>query len=123
MFEHSLDETTGVLSLSPSAALTSDDFRKLAAEVDPYIAGHGELRGLLLTLDHFGGWDSFAAMVDHMRFVRDHQRHVSRIAVVTDNPLLKIPPHIATHFAHPEIRVFALDEKAAALDWLKAAGA
>jgi hypothetical protein len=54
-----------------------------------------------------------------MRFVHDHHRRIERVAAVTDSTLLQIAPRIAAHFAHPEIRVFAGDEKDKALAWLQ----
>jgi len=58
-----------------------------------------------------------------MRFVRDHQGRIARVALGTDNSFLKIPPGIAAPFAHPEFGVFAGGDRAAAVDWLKRAQA
>ncbi len=71
---------------------------------------------------HFPGWENLAALIQHMRFVRDHQRRIARVALVTDK-FLKIPPEIAAHFAHPEFGVFASGDRAGAVDWLKRAQA
>ena len=38
---------------------------------------------------------------------------------MTDSDLLKIMPRIAAHFAHPEVKQFAYDERAEALAWLE----
>jgi SpoIIAA-like len=54
-----------------------------------------------------------------MRFVHGHHRKIERVAAVTDSTLLQIAPRIAAHFAHPEIRVFASDQKDKALAWLQ----
>jgi hypothetical protein len=35
----------------------------------------------------FPGWDSFGAMAAHFRFVRDHHKHLKKIAVVTDSAM------------------------------------
>jgi hypothetical protein len=118
MLDHSLDQGSGILALEPKGSLTVGDFKTLTADVDAYLADHDNLTGILLTAAHFPGWESFAALVQHMRFARDHQKHVNRIALLTDNSLLKIPPTIAAHFAHPEFRVFASGNRAAAINWL-----
>ncbi len=44
----------------------------------------------------FPGWESFGALVSHLRFVKIHHRKIARIAAVTDSELLKIMPHIAS---------------------------
>ena len=121
MLEYTLDPQTGVLSIRPEDKLTVADFEKLATDVDAYLRENGKLAGLLLTADHLPGWESFAALVQHMRFVRDHQKRIDRVAVVTDNALLKVPPQIFGHFAHPEVRVFSVSERGRADDWLKGA--
>ena len=88
----------------------------MAALVDPYIAEKGAPKGLLIRAASFPGWDSFAGLVEHMKFVRDHHRHIERVAAVTDSAFLKIAPRIAQHFADPEIRVFRSEESARAIE-------
>ncbi len=121
MIEHNLDKTSGLLTLEPKGPLTVDDFQALAAEVDGYLASHLTLTGILLIVEHVPGWESFAALVQHLKFARDHHKRVSRVAVLTDNSLLKIAPEIAAHFAHPEFRVFASGDRVGAVNWLKGA--
>ena len=93
----------------------------MAALVDPYIAEKGALKGLMIRAVSFPGWDSFAGLLEHMKFVRDHHRHIERVAAVTDNAFLKIAPRIAQHFADPENRVFRSEESAGAMSWLETA--
>ena len=108
-----------ILVVRPAAPLQAEDFRSLAATADPYITERGQLDGLLIEAPSFPGWDSFGALVEHFRFVRDHHRSIKRVAAVTDSEFLKVMPRIAEHFAHPEIKVFDSAEKARALDWLE----
>ncbi len=71
MLAHQLSRATGVLTLAPSGPLSADDFAAVAAEVDPWIAEHGELRGLLIHAKQFPGWQDFAAFLGHLGFVRE----------------------------------------------------
>jgi hypothetical protein len=119
MIKFELLKDAGVLLLEPQGALSAEDFREIARVVDPYINERGKLVGLLIEAKSFLGWDSFAALIGHMKFVRDHHRSIDRVAAVTESTFLKIAPKIAEHFAHPEIRVFASSEKASALAWLQ----
>jgi len=119
MIEFELLRDKGILLVRPSGPLSADDFRKIAATVDPYIAEKGRLNGLLVEAPSFPGWDSFAGLIEHFRFVRDHHRDIERVAAVTDDDFLKIAPRIAVHFAHPEIRVFPISDKANALAWVE----
>ena len=92
---------------------------KFPEGIDPYIREKGKLTGLLIEAASFPGWDSFGALIEHLKFVHDHHRNIDRVAIVTDDAFLKIAPTIAQHFAHPEIRVFASGERVKALEWLQ----
>jgi hypothetical protein len=119
MIRFELLKDAGVLLVEPESPLSAGDFREISRAIDPYIRERGKLTGLLIEAKSFPGWDSFSALIQHIKFVHDHHRKIDRVAVVTDNAFLKIAPRIAEHFAHPEIRVFASEEKARALAWLQ----
>jgi hypothetical protein len=112
----------GLLVIHPEGALRAEDFLAVAAEVDPYIAEKGGLKGLMVKAPSFPGWESFAALIGHLKFVRDHHRKIARVAVVTDSPILKVAQAVADHLAHPEIELFKPADEAVALRWLEAAG-
>jgi hypothetical protein len=86
--------------------------------VDPYIEQHGKLKGLLIHANNFPGWSDFAALVSHLRFVRDHHRQIERIAVATDSGVLSVLPRIASHFVAAEVQHFEYADRDAALRWL-----
>jgi hypothetical protein len=69
----------------------------------------------------FPGWDSFGALVSHLKFVTDHHRLIKRIAAVTDSGFLKIMPNIANHFVQAKIRHFNFNGRDQALAWLEQA--
>ena len=119
MLDHELLRDEGLLILRPHGPLQASDFTSLATVVDPYIEAHGELRGIMVEASSFPGWDSFAALVTHLRFVRDHHRFVGKIAAVSDSPLLSIAPQLARHFVKAEVRHFNANERATALVWLR----
>ena len=119
MLEHELRRDEGLLVLRPRGALQAGDFTSLAAVVDPYIETHGKLRGIMVEAPSFPGWDSFAALLSHLRFVRDHHRLVSKIAAVSDSPVLSIAPQLASHFVMAEVRHFHVKDRDAALTWLR----
>lgn len=121
MIEFSLDPKTAVLTIHPRSALDKGDFTELAAAVDPQIDAHGDLAGLIIEAPHFPGWDSFGALVSHMRFIRDHHRHVKKIAVVTDSPLGDAAEHITAHFVSAEIKHFPAGDLDAAKVWITGA--
>lgn len=120
MLDHTLDTTRGILYVRPQSALGEQDFVQLAAAVDPYIEANGALTGLIIEVSAFPGWDSLGAMAAHFRFVRDHHRHIRRLALVTDSALGNVAEHLAAHFVAAEIRHFAAGSLAAAEQWVGA---
>ena len=119
MIQHELLPERAILILKPTDALQAEDFTALASVVDPYIERHGELKGLVIEAPSFPGWENFAALLSHLRFVRDHHRQIRRIAVVSDSTLLTVGPKIASHFVSAELRTFGAGDTAAALAWIE----
>ena len=119
MLQHELLRERGILILRPEGALRAEDFTALAAVVDPCIEQRGELAGLMIDAPAFPGWENFAALLSHLRFVRDHHRRIRRIAVVSDSTLLAVGPRIASHFVNADVRTFGTAERTAAFAWIE----
>jgi MFS superfamily sulfate permease-like transporter len=119
MVEHELKQAEGILILRPKGSLEAADFENLARQIDPHIEANGKLNGILLDAESFPGWKDFAALLAHLRFVRDHHRKVQRIAVVSDSAFLAFAPRFASHFVQADIRRFPHDQRQSALDWLQ----
>jgi len=108
----------GVLILEPRGELEPGDFDRLEAALDPYLAEAGELRGLMIVVDHFPGWDGFAALSSHLRFVKDHHKKIRKLAFVTDDRLLTFLPRISAQFLIAETRAFPMANRDEALLWV-----
>jgi len=118
MIEHSLDTAHSILFVRPRSALQQEDFVQLAKTVDPFIEKTGDLAGLVIETPAFPGWDSLGAMAAHFRFVRDHHKHIKKVAVVTDAALGNLAEKLASHFVAAQIRHFAAGEVEAARRWI-----
>ncbi len=119
MLEYTLMNPESILVLKPNAALTKEDFVDLSACVDRYLADHDSLHGVLIQSESFPGWESFAGFAAHLRFVRDHQQRIERLALVTDSAVAPVAEALARHFTAAEIRRFPYGEEDKALSWLK----
>lgn len=117
MIEHDLDRADAILHVRPKSALAPADFEELAKEVDPFIAEHGDLAGLIVETPGFPGWSSFAGMISHLRFVRDHHRHIRKVAAVTDSAVGNIA-ELMSHFVSAEIKVFPAGQLEEARRWI-----
>ncbi len=119
MLAHELLRKEGILLLRPQGPIQAGDFESVTTLVDPYIEQTEGLRGVLIEAPSFPGWDSFAALLSHLRFVRDHHRFIAKIAAVSDSAVLSIVPHITKHFVKAKFRHFAANEREVALAWLR----
>jgi hypothetical protein len=119
MVNYELLRTDGILVIRPEASLEAADFQRIAQEVDPYIEASGKLHGVMIDAKFFPGWKDFAALVAHLKFVKDHHRQIERIAAVSDSGFLSIAPKIASHFVQAEVRHFAHSQRDEALAWLR----
>jgi hypothetical protein len=118
MIEHTFDAVNAILYVHPKSALNVSDFTALAKSVDPYIEQLGGLAGLIVEIRSFPGWDSFAALIAHLRFVRDHHRMIKKVAVVTDSALVGVAERLASHFVAAEIRHFPAGQVESAREWI-----
>ena len=80
------------------------------------------MHGLLIDAEAFPGWSDFAALLAHLRFVRDHHRKIEKVAVVSDSRFLAAAPAVASHFVQADIRHFPHAQRDDALAWLRGAG-
>ncbi|MCV7093025.1 STAS/SEC14 domain-containing protein [Mycobacterium interjectum] len=118
MIDYELDSEHNILLVHPKSALDKNDFTELATAVDPHIEANGDLAGLIISAPSFPGWDSFGAMVTHFRFVRDHQKHIKKVAVVTDSHLGDLAEHLGSHFVSATIQHFPAGQVEQARQWI-----
>ena len=119
MLIHELMLDEKILVITPEGSLEAADFERLAKEVDPYIEAKGTLNGLMIYTESFPGWENFAALLSHIKFVKEHHRNIEKVAAVTDSGFLSILPRVASHFVHADVKHFSYQDKKVALDSLK----
>ena len=119
MLHYEFLQDDSILIVTPDGPLTSSDFDRLAMEVDPFIEEKNKINGLMIYAESFPGWNDFAALVSHLKFVKNHHQSIGRVAAVTDSGFLSILPRVANHFVSAEVRHFDYQDKEGALNWLK----
>jgi hypothetical protein len=115
--EHRMLSDVGVLVVEPKGPLRATDFDALALIVDPWIAAHGDLAGVVVHVAEFPGWENLGGLLHHIRFVEDHHRKVRRVALAADSKLADVVPRIAEHFVKAEVRHFGYDDIEQAIAW------
>lgn len=118
MLDCSLDKEHSIVLVHPESALEANDFAELAKMVDPQIEANGDLAGAIIDAPHFPGWDSFGAIISHIRFIQDHHKHVKKIAVVTDSHLGDVAQLLGGHLVAAEVRQFPAGQVDQARDWI-----
>ncbi len=118
MIDYDLDTAHSIVVVRPHSRLDRDDFAELAKAVDPQIEATGGLAGVVIDAPSFPGWEDFGSMVSHLRFVRDHHKHVKKVAVVTDSTFGDVAQHLASHFVSAEIKHFPAGQCEAAKQWI-----
>lgn len=117
MIDHTLDTAHSIVHVRLHSPLAKEDFEGLAKAIDPYIEKAGGLAAVVVEAPKFPGWDSFAALAAHLRFVRDHHKRIRKLALVTDSPIGNVAERLASHFVSAQIKHFPAAESDAAKRW------
>ncbi len=118
MLSITLDKEKAIVTLEPEGALSEADFDTAVRVIDPFIETHGRLTGLIIATEAFPGWKDFAALSEHLRFIRNHHKKVKRLAFVTDSSIGDIAEKIGSHFVDAEIKHFPYDQRSEARAWI-----
>jgi hypothetical protein len=122
MLNVTVNREDGIAILEPDGALTQKDFESAAAIIDPFIESKEKLNGVIIHTREFPGWDSFTALLSHLKFVRDHHRRVAHVAFVTDSKLGDLAEVVGSHFVQAEIKHFRFGELNQARLWVLGLG-
>ncbi len=113
MLNITTNEQDFTVTLEPKEALSEEDFINAKKVIDPFIEKHKKLHGVIIYTKDFPGWDSFTALLGHLKFIKDHHKKVCCIAFVTDSLIGEFSEHITSHFVSAKVKSFpfnALDE-------------
>ena len=119
MIQIKLNEDTGIVTVTPSAQINEQDFTLLANEVDPYIEKEGKLNGLIIQVESFPGWENFAGLISHLKFIREHHKKIEKVAAVSDGKIVSIMPQIVDHFVNAKVKYFPYESLDEAILWVQ----
>ena len=109
----------GVCVVEPQGPLDEEIFAAIARTVDPEIEAEGHLDALIIHTREFPGWEDVGSVIEHFKFVRDHQRKIQKVALVTDAGIAETVSSIVDHFVKAEVEVFDFDDLDDALEWAR----
>tara|TARA_R110002096_G_scaffold84777_27_gene195587 strand:+ start:723 stop:1088 length:366 start_codon:yes stop_codon:yes gene_type:complete len=111
-------EKDGVAIVRPSGPLSESDFEGLAQSVDAYLERHESLKGLVIHVQQFPGWEDLGGLIHHIKFVKGHHERIDRVALVSDSKLASVAPKLASHFVSAEVKSFEFEDLDTALSWV-----
>ena len=118
MLKVELDESIGIVTLTPDGKLSESDFVNATKKIDPFIIKSEMLLGIVIVSEKFPGWESFASMKEHFIFVKDHHKQISHVALVTDSKVADVAELIVEHFISAKIKHFKFSELEDAKKWI-----
>jgi SpoIIAA-like len=114
---HYLISDLGVIVVEMAEPLRALDFDALTLTADAWIAGHGELQGLVIHAKAFPGWENLGTLVRHMRFIRDHHKRVSKVAISAETWMSGFVPKLTEHFVRASVMSFGYRDLENAIQW------
>ncbi len=97
--------------------LKADDFHQIAPQIDSLIRQHDKIR-LLIDASGFNGWENIAAFENHAGFVKNHQKKIERIAVITAHEWQHLLIGAVRIYVHPEARAYDKSHAREAFQWI-----
>jgi hypothetical protein len=111
---------TNVVTVTPRGALGAKDFVRLTVAIDQYINQNDRIPNLIILVGKLPHWDSFSAFHSHLRFVRNHERLVKKVAIVGDSFAVRALPLLLDHFVGAKVRTFPEARLEKARHWAEA---
>lgn len=118
MLTVNLNKEDSIAILEPHGALSENDFHLVTQIIDPFIEENTKLNGIIIYVKSFPGWDSFSALLTHLKFVNEHHKKISNVAFVTDSIVGKFAERVASHFVKAQVRTFSFDHLESAKEWI-----
>jgi hypothetical protein len=102
-------------------ALHSFDFDPVVAAINSSLRAGRALNGLVIHSADYHGWDNLAAFFRHLRFTKDYDRSLARVALAGDSGVTSLAPQLAAHFVGAQVKTFTYDSLNDAVAWARGA--
>ncbi len=116
MLSYTEHDNAQAVEISVSGKVSTEEFDRLAENLESFIKRHGKVR-ILERITDFEGMDA-AALWHDIKFSLRHLKDFSRIAVVSDPHIRNLWSSFVAPFITCEVEHFAPDQISEARDWL-----
>ena len=117
MIEVSIDRENNVIVATARDTLSEADFENLSGSINDYINSMDRVPALVLNAQSLPHWKDSAALFAHLKLVRDHQKILPKVALVSDSATLSLMPSLVDIFVRAKVRHFAQSDFDKALAW------
>ena len=118
MMQVHLNEKDYIAILKPNGRLSESDFNSARDIIDPFIENHEKLNGIIIYVETFAGWDSFGALISHLKFINAHHKKISKVAIVTNSVIGEFAQDIGKHFIASAVKNFDFADLEKAKKWI-----
>jgi len=120
MIHTHLDEERNIIHISPDGKLQTADFDTLTQTINARINRVDKVPAIVIETRHRPHWESFKALLHHLKFIKEYHKLVPKVAIVSDSKALSIARSLADHFTQAKVRYFPSDLALQAVDWASA---
>jgi hypothetical protein len=117
MFEQLSGSAGNVLGFKMGEHVTAEDVRAIGGMIAEKIAVHTNIR-LLIEFEGFPHMEP-EALLEKLRFIRDHSGGIDRMAVVGNRGWIKAWVKIGGLFTRREVEYFERSDRQSAWEWLR----
>jgi len=118
MFNQLGGSAGNVLGFKIGENVTGEDVRDMSKIMSETIAAWGKIR-LLIEIEGFRHMEP-EALLEKLRFVRDHASQIERMAVLSNRVWVKAWVKFGGPLIHAEVEYFDRSEMEAAWEWVRA---
>ncbi len=122
MLDIEIDEGQNLVVIKPEGKLEKADFKRLTTLIDGYVNTHDHIPSLVIEAVNFPKWKKFGAFLAHLKFVRNAQSFVPKVALISDSKPITFMAALARHFVKARVRHFPLERREQAFAWVKTKG-
>ena len=119
MIDISVFVEEGIIEVTVHGKLEAVDLESIIPKADEIIEQEGKVKGLLLQIEEFSGWDHVHTFLEHIKIIKAHHRLIERVAAVSDKSWQKLMPNLVSLFVKADVKTFNCSQLETARQWLR----
>jgi hypothetical protein len=117
MFEHIQKLQGNVLAIKITGEITKNEHERLDRLIRTSVAEWERIR-IFIVLNHYPSFNSAEALYEDLRMIKNHSKHIDRLAVVGDRRWKRTWVGLFGLFSRIETDYFEMEEIDAAYQWI-----